>query len=113
MSSHFRRLERLAIPASLLGLTLALAGIPISAPSVLATTRLDQMFRNRLVVEELGGFGFHVYDTVNYLRATALRSVSGSRTARRTRPAADRRRAGPLRGAGSSRVEEASRPDGR
>jgi phosphoglycerol transferase MdoB-like AlkP superfamily enzyme len=58
--------------AVVLGL-LAAAGAALSAPRVLAASQLDQMFRNRAVVEQLGPFGFHAYDIVNYTRATLLR----------------------------------------
>ena len=34
---------------------------------------LDQMFRARSIVEQLGPFGYHAYDTWNYVRATWLR----------------------------------------
>jgi phosphoglycerol transferase MdoB-like AlkP superfamily enzyme len=52
---------------------LALAALGLSAPRVLASTPLDQMFRARSVVEQLGPFGYHAYDTWNYVRATWLR----------------------------------------
>ncbi len=52
---------------------LAAAGIALSAPRVLASTPLDQMFRDRSVVEQLGPFGFHLYDGWNYARARWLR----------------------------------------
>jgi lipoteichoic acid synthase len=40
---------------------------------VLRSTPLDQMFRARSVVEQLGPFGYHAYDTWNYVRGTWLR----------------------------------------
>ena len=52
---------------------LAGSGLPLSARGILASTPLDQMFRDRAVVEQLGLFGFHAYDTWNYLRGTWLR----------------------------------------
>jgi lipoteichoic acid synthase len=70
------------VPASRArGLTTAavvLAGLAVSAavvsvPRVLASTPLDQMFRARSVVEQLGPFGYHAYDTWNYVRGTWLR----------------------------------------
>src|SRR5205085_3775807 len=59
-------------------LTIAIAGLVVSAlmlsvPRVLASTPLDQMFRARSVVEQLGPFGYHAYDTWNYARSTWLR----------------------------------------
>ena len=52
---------------------LAVSGAIVSAPRVLASTPLDQMFRARSVVEQLGPFGYHAYDTWNYVHATWLR----------------------------------------
>src|SRR5262249_41237394 len=43
---------------------------------VLASTPLDQMFRDRAVVEHLGLFGFHAYDLWNYARSTVLRPAA-------------------------------------
>ena len=50
-----------------------MSALTLSAPRVLASTPLDQMFRARSVVEQLGPFGYHAYDTWNYLRGTWLR----------------------------------------
>ncbi len=50
-----------------------MSALALSAPRVLASTPLDQMFRARSVVEQLGPFGYHAYDTWNYLRGTWLR----------------------------------------
>jgi phosphoglycerol transferase MdoB-like AlkP superfamily enzyme len=52
---------------------LACGGIVLSAPRTLASTPLDQMFRDRAVVEQLGPFGYHAYDGWNYARTTWLR----------------------------------------
>jgi phosphoglycerol transferase MdoB-like AlkP superfamily enzyme len=52
---------------------LAVSALTLSAPRVLASTPLDQMFRARSVVEQLGPFGYHAYDAWNYLRGTWLR----------------------------------------
>jgi len=49
------------------------AGAALSAPRVLASAPLDQMFRARAVVEQLGPFGYHAYDAWSYARATWLR----------------------------------------
>jgi lipoteichoic acid synthase len=65
-------LRRLTImTAAIAGL--AVSALALSAPRVLASTPLDQMFRARSVVEQLGPFGYHAYDTWNYLRGTWLR----------------------------------------
>ena len=45
----------------------------VAVPRALASTPLDQMFRARSVVEQLGPFGYHAYDTWNYARSTWLR----------------------------------------
>ena len=39
--------------------TLAAVGVVLSAPRVLASAALDQMFRDRAVAEQLGPFGYH------------------------------------------------------
>lgn len=57
---------------------LSLSAVVLHVPRVLASAPLDQMFRARSVVEQLGPFGYHAYDTLNYARGTWLR-----------RPAAD------------------------
>ena len=75
-----RRQERVALSRGRAATTaaVALAGLAagsalVSAPNVLASTSLDQMFRARSVVERLGPFGYHAYDTWNYVRGTWLR----------------------------------------
>jgi lipoteichoic acid synthase len=55
------------------GVTLLAAGYLISAPRVLRSMPLDQMFRDRAVVEQLGLFGYHAYDAWNFARSTWLR----------------------------------------
>ena len=55
------------------GVALAMVGLLLAAPRVLASSHLSQMFRDRAVVEELGPFGFHAYDAWTYIRATLLR----------------------------------------
>jgi phosphoglycerol transferase MdoB-like AlkP superfamily enzyme len=52
---------------------LVASGLVVSAPQALASAPLDQMFRARSVVEELGPFGYHAYDAWNYARSTWLR----------------------------------------
>ncbi len=51
----------------------AIAGVALRAPSVLASTPLDQMFRNRAVAEQLGPFGYHAYDFWTYARSRWFR----------------------------------------
>jgi lipoteichoic acid synthase len=55
-----------------------LAGLTASAaiasvPHALTVTPLDQMFRARSIVEQVGPFGYHAYDLWNYARSTWLR----------------------------------------
>jgi phosphoglycerol transferase MdoB-like AlkP superfamily enzyme len=50
-----------------------MAALTLSIPRALTSTPLDQMFRARSVVEQLGPFGYHAYDTWNYVRSTWLR----------------------------------------
>jgi phosphoglycerol transferase MdoB-like AlkP superfamily enzyme len=52
---------------------LVLIGTELSARQVLASTPLDQMFRDRSVVERLGPFGYHAYDLWNYAHNRWLR----------------------------------------
>jgi lipoteichoic acid synthase len=49
------------------------SGAIISAPRVLMSAPLDQVFRARSVVEQLGPFGYHAYDAWSYARNTWLR----------------------------------------
>jgi phosphoglycerol transferase MdoB-like AlkP superfamily enzyme len=91
-----RRVERLTAGSAIAAL--AIAGIGLSAPRALAASQLDQMFRNRAVVEQLGPFGFHAYDLWNYARATLLRpAATAAETADARAWFADRR---PLRAGG-------------
>ena len=50
---------------------LIVSGAVASVPHALAITPLDQMFRARSIVEQLGPFGYHAYDTWNYARSHA------------------------------------------
>jgi lipoteichoic acid synthase len=52
---------------------LAVAGFAVSAPRVLTAEQLDQVFRGRAVMEQLGPIGFHLHDLWNYARSTVLR----------------------------------------
>jgi lipoteichoic acid synthase len=72
--------------AGLVAASLALGGAAVSAPRVLASTPLDQMFRDRAVAEQLGVYGFHLYDLWNYSRATWFRPIA---TEREVQDAAD------------------------
>jgi phosphoglycerol transferase MdoB-like AlkP superfamily enzyme len=67
-ASRRRGVEAFAIVAAL-----AAVGIAVGAPRALAAAPLDQMFRNRAVVEQLGPFGYHAYDAWNYARTTWAR----------------------------------------
>src|SRR5205085_1141769 len=53
--------------------SVVLAGAAVSAPRVLRSATLDQMFRARAVMEQLGPLGYHAYDAWNYARSTWLR----------------------------------------
>jgi len=66
------RRPRLIVATAIVA-ALAAGGLAVSAPRVLGSTDLAQMFRDRSVVEQLGVFGFHGYDTWNYARSTWLR----------------------------------------
>jgi phosphoglycerol transferase MdoB-like AlkP superfamily enzyme len=52
---------------------LAVAGLSLAPPRAATSSALDQMFRDRSVVEQLGLYGFHAYDGWNYIRSTWLR----------------------------------------
>jgi len=64
--------RRVARPLAIAGL-LALAGLWLAPPAATASGALGQMFRDRAVVEQLGLFGFHAYDSWNFVRSTWLR----------------------------------------
>ncbi|HEX4346426.1 MAG TPA: sulfatase-like hydrolase/transferase, partial [Vicinamibacterales bacterium] len=53
---------------------LGATGLALSAPQVISAAELDRVFRNRAVMEQLGPFGFHLYDLLTYTRATLLRA---------------------------------------
>ncbi len=65
--------RRRAMIALIAAVAVPATGLAVSAPRVLASTPLDQMFRDRAVAEQLGAFGYHAYDAWNYTRATLLR----------------------------------------
>ena len=66
--------RRVVMTAAVALAALIVSGAIVSAPRVLASTPLDQMFRARSVVEQVGPFGYHAYDTWNYVRSTWLRT---------------------------------------
>jgi lipoteichoic acid synthase len=49
------------------------SGGAAAALTILGRGEIDQMFRNRAVMEQLGPFGYHVYDAWAYARATLFR----------------------------------------
>ena len=61
-----------ALAAAAIVLVVAGSGTALSARRAIASASLDQMFRDRAVVEQLGPFGFHAYDTWNYVRSRWL-----------------------------------------
>src|SRR4030095_14411978 len=54
-----------AVVAAVVSILMVL-GVELGARQVLASTPLDQMFRDRSVVERLGPLGYHAYDLWNY-----------------------------------------------
>jgi lipoteichoic acid synthase len=63
---------RATVPA-VAAFALIVVGALVGAPRILASTPLDQMFRDRAVAEQLGPFGYHAYDVWNYAHATMFR----------------------------------------
>ena len=61
------------VAAAAVVLVLAVVGAALSAPKVIRASQLEQTFRNRALVEQLGPFGYHVYDAWSFTRAAALR----------------------------------------
>ncbi|HEY2149373.1 MAG TPA: LTA synthase family protein [Vicinamibacterales bacterium] len=70
VASFGRRVLALATASVLL----ATIGIALSPRRVLASASLDQMFRDRSVAEQLGPFGFHLYDVWNYGQSRWLKA---------------------------------------
>jgi lipoteichoic acid synthase len=66
--------RRPVVQAVVVAAMLVVAGVALSARQVLAGAELDRVFRNRAVMEQLGPYGFHVYDAWTYARAFALRA---------------------------------------
>ena len=63
-----------ALTAGAAVVVVALAGAGLSARRVLRSATLDQMFRARAAMEQLGPLGYHAYDTWNYAHVTWLRT---------------------------------------
>jgi len=63
---------RLSI-ATIAAVALGAVGATLRARTVLSSTPLDQMFRDRSVAERLGPFGYHAYDLWNYAHSYWLR----------------------------------------
>src|SRR5262249_5129793 len=55
--------RRRALGALAVLTVVAVLGAAIGVPRALASASFDQMFRNRAVVEQLGPFGYHAFDT--------------------------------------------------
>ena len=64
---------RAIAPAAAIG-ALAVSGLLLAAPRTLAAAPLDQMFRARSIVEQLGPLGYHAYDAWTFARASWLRA---------------------------------------
>ncbi len=62
---------RVAVVAAVISILMVL-GVQLGARQVLASTALDQMFRDRSVVERLGPLGYHAYDFWNYAQSRWL-----------------------------------------
>ena len=72
------RLRRVAVPVLAI---VAVAGV-VPTLSVLRASHLDQMFRDRAVMEQLGPLGYHTYDAWTYARSTVFRpAVSDAQVA--------------------------------
>jgi lipoteichoic acid synthase len=73
---------RLRRPAGVVVLALVAVAVVAPALSVLRAGQLDQMFRDRAVMEQLGPLGYHAYDAWTYARSTLFRPpVSDDRIA--------------------------------
>ena len=57
-----------------LAMVIVAASVPTAA--VLRRGELEQMFRNRAVMEQLGPFGYHAYDVWTYVRGTLFRPAA-------------------------------------
>jgi phosphoglycerol transferase MdoB-like AlkP superfamily enzyme len=74
LSRHDRPADSFRTRTSVAAASVAIvaASAALSARRAIAPASLDQMFRDRAVVEQLGPFGFHAYDTWNYVRSRWL-----------------------------------------
>jgi lipoteichoic acid synthase len=68
---------RAAAAAAAIVLVVA-AGAALSAMRAIAAAPFTQMFRARSIVEQLGPFGYHAYDTLSYARSTWLRAPASA-----------------------------------
>ena len=66
-------LGRLRALTAVAAILVALAGAALSARRVLASAPLDQMFRARAAMEQLGPIGYHAYDAWTFARVAWLR----------------------------------------
>jgi phosphoglycerol transferase MdoB-like AlkP superfamily enzyme len=64
---------RLTVAAAL-AVTVVAAAVPTAA--VLRRGELEQMFRNRAMMEQLGPFGYHAYDAWTYMHRTLFRPAA-------------------------------------
>jgi phosphoglycerol transferase MdoB-like AlkP superfamily enzyme len=67
------RTSRLRV-AIALAIVVVAAAVPAAA--VLRRGELGQMFRNRAVMEQLGPFGYHIYDVWTYMHGTLFRPAA-------------------------------------
>ena len=66
------------LAAAMMLVIVAVAGA-VPAVAILRRGELDQMFRNRAVMEQFGPFGYHLYDVWSYARATLFRPRATTR----------------------------------
>lgn len=59
-----------------IALVMIIAAAAVPAAAVLRRGELEQMFRNRAVMEQLGPFGYHAYDVWTYLHGTLFRPAA-------------------------------------
>jgi len=74
MSQPRSALVSRALAAACVVAVLAVSGVALSARGAIVSTPLEQTFRDRAIVERLGPFGFHAYDSWSYVRGTWLRA---------------------------------------
>jgi lipoteichoic acid synthase len=69
---------RVRLAAAMMLVIVVVAGA-VPTVAILRRGELDQMFRNRAVMEQLGPFGYHLYDAWSYARATLFRPRATAR----------------------------------